>query len=272
MNQVANETNETNKKGITGSTLKLIAIITMFIDHFAAAILTRILIQRGYYEVYSGTDTAAMYEFSQQNAGLILLMTVLRMIGRLAFPIFCFLLVEGFYHTHNVKKYAGRLAIFAVITEIPFDLAFAGTPFYFEYQSVMVTLLIGLLVLVGMSYFEKKEMNRVAAIICEILVIAVGIAVAILLKTDYSWSGIACIVVFYLLRSKKVLRGFTAIIPLAISSFMEIVAWIDIPLIANYNGKRGWNVKYIFYAFYPVHLLILWLICYFMGMGGISTF
>lgn len=264
-------TNEMRQKGITGSTLKLIAIITMFIDHFAAAILTRILIQRGYYEVYAGTDTAAMYEFSQQNAGLILVMTVMRMIGRLAFPIFCFLLVEGFYHTRNAKKYAGRLAIFAVITEIPFDLAFAGTSFYFEYQSVMVTLLIGLLVLVGLSFIKKKELNRVASVACSVLVIAIGMIVAVLLKTDYSWSGVACIVVFYLLRSKKVLRGFAGIIPLAISSLMEIVAWIDIPLIANYNGKRGWNMKYFFYAFYPVHLFILWLVCYFMGMGGINV-
>ena len=131
------------RKGISGSTLKLIAIFTMFIDHTAAVILTRILISKGYYDVYNTGDMNLIMQFSLDNASLIMINSIMRMIGRIAFPIFCFLIVEGFLRTRNVYKYALRLGIFAIVTEIPFDWALTGKAFYGGYQNVLLKLLVG---------------------------------------------------------------------------------------------------------------------------------
>ena len=139
------------KRGISGSTLKLIAIITMLIDHTAATILDRTLIARGLGNL-SG-DVQATQDFLVQNGTLYGIDMARRLIGRLAFPIFCFLLIEGFLHTRNVWKYAIRLGVFALISEIPFDLAFHAKFFYFQYQNVFFTLLIGVLVMIG---FKSK--------------------------------------------------------------------------------------------------------------------
>ena len=109
--------------GLSGSTLKLIAIVTMFIDHLGVV------------------------AFETQISNYMVPYYIMRLIGRLAFPIFCFLLVEGFFHTRDVKKYALRLLVFAFISEIPFDLAFNRQMFYWRHQNVFFTLFIGLLVI-----------------------------------------------------------------------------------------------------------------------------
>lgn len=259
--------------GLTGSTLKWIAIVTMFIDHFAAAYLTRILIDRGYYDIMLGSDQDAMIAFSQANAVLILVMTLLRCVGRIAFPIFCFLLVEGFMHTSNVKKYVLRLALFAVVTEVPFNLAIAGSPFFMQYQSVMVTLLIAMLMLCGLKWVEGKEWKKPVNAVACLAVVAAAAAVALLLKTDYDWSGVLCIAGMYYFskQGKKVRGAFLGCAFLIMANIMEIFALIGVAFIAFYNGKRGMKMKYFFYAFYPVHLFLLWLLCALLGMGGINT-
>lgn len=259
--------------GLTGSTLKWIAIVTMFIDHFAAAYLTRILIDRGYYDIMLGSDQDAMIAFSQANAVLILVMTLLRCVGRIAFPIFCFLLVEGFMHTSNVKKYVLRLALFAVVTEVPFNLAIAGSPFFMQYQSVMVTLLIAMLMLCGLKWVEGKEWKKPVNAVACLAVVAAAAAVALLLKTDYDWSGVLCIAGMYYFskQGKKVRGAFLGCAFLIMANIMEIFALIGVAFIAFYNGKRGMKMKYFFYAFYPMHLFLLWLLCALLGMGGINT-
>ena len=94
-----------NKKGISGSTLKMIAIVTMVIDHIGAAVLARLLMVNGLGEL-DQTNADAIMQWLSANGALYWTYTIMRMIGRVAFPIFCFLLVEGFLHTHDVKKYA----------------------------------------------------------------------------------------------------------------------------------------------------------------------
>lgn len=149
-------------KGITGSTLKMIAIITMFIDHTAAVILERMLY---------------MQRFSSQTAYTVYI--IMRLVGRLGFPIFCFLLIEGFCHTRNVKKYACRLFLFALLSEIPFDLGFRGSIFYRQYQNVFFTLLIGLIVLAGFRLVEEKiKQNRVLSAVFDFLILAAGMYAA----------------------------------------------------------------------------------------------
>ena len=117
---------ETKQPGISGYWLKLIAVISMLIDHTSAVILEQI----------PGLEAPAFF---------------MRIIGRLAFPIYCFLLVEGFYHTRSRAKYAGRLFLFALISEVPFDLAFSRRMWDFSSNNVFFTLLFGLLVIWGVE-------------------------------------------------------------------------------------------------------------------------
>lgn len=139
--------------GLSGSTVKIIAVIAMLIDHAAAAVLARYLVQG----IRSAADNQAAWAWQQEHISFYLVYNVMRAIGRLGFPIFCFLLVEGFQRTRNVKKYALRLGIFALISEIPFNLAICGQTFHTGYQNVYFTLLLGLLALSGFRFFEKAE-------------------------------------------------------------------------------------------------------------------
>ena len=135
------------KRGINSAVLKNIAVVTMLIDHIGAVIMTRLLIRNGLYEAMVNQE--AYTAWMGQNGGMYGIYMAMRIIGRLAFPIYCFLLVEGFQKTHNVKKYLGRMFLFALISEVPFDLAFSGKAWYPAYQNVFFTLLLGLLVLLN---------------------------------------------------------------------------------------------------------------------------
>lgn len=214
-------------------TLKLIAIITMLIDHTADVLVP--LDQPIY--------------------------IIMRAIGRLAFPIFCFLIVEGLYYTKNINKYMLRLGIFALISELPFDLALFERTFTWDHQNVYFTLVIGLIVIYGLQKIRIHFVsNQVISFILQFIVIIAGCEIAYLLKTDYNAMGVILILMFYLFRDKK--------LPLIISvlfvtivlggTFEGLASFALIPILL-YNGLRGPKVKYVFYAFYPVHLLCLYL-------------
>ncbi len=115
---------------IPGSTLKIIAMVCMLIDHTAAVLFDRILISRGLLDAVNASDGGASFLSTGNTAVIYYADMIMRAIGRISFPIFCFLLIEGFMHTHDVKKYALNLGIFALVSEIPFDLAFAGNFIY----------------------------------------------------------------------------------------------------------------------------------------------
>lgn len=250
-------------KGITGSTLKMIAILSMLIDHTGAVLLERMLIQRGWYHaMWQGEE--ALTQFYQSNLGLYALYFVMRqIIGRLAFPIFCFLLVEGFLHTRSVLKYACRLGIFAVISEVPFDLAFYGTPFFWGYQNIFFTLLIGLLVMIAFRCIAEKLQTRfVLKLPLYVLALAAGLVAADLLCTDYGARGVLSIMAIYIFRKVK----WQQILAGCVTFLWEITAPLAFIPIGFYNGKRGIKIKYFFYAFYPIHLFLLYLIAYFCGL------
>lgn len=190
---------------------------------------------------------------------------IFRSIGRLAFPLFCFVLVEGLHHTRSVKKYLIRLGIFALISEIPFDLAFSDdirTGLYLQ-QNVFFTLFIGLLTIYLMSLlnsnFQKKQLING---LLQSSIIIIGCAVAILLHTDYTFMGILLIVSFYLFRENKVLLAlFLFLITNFTGFYLEGLATLSILFILAYNGKKGpEGNKYFFYVFYPAHILLLYLI------------
>ena len=255
------------KKGISGSTLKMIAIITMLIDHTGAAVLGRMLMANGLADL-NASDIAATMQWLSENGTMYYTYMIFRMIGRVAFPIFCFLLVQGFAHTRDKRKYALRLGLFALISEIPFDLAVSSNVLEFGYQNVFFTLFIGLLTMIAYEAVEKKdEWNGILRGVCCVGVVLLGMGLAQLLKTDYAAIGVFCIMMLYIFRQKK----STQMIVGCVSFIWEITAPLAFVPIAFYNGKRGWKMKYFFYAFYPVHLLILYAICYFMGIAGYSA-
>ena len=251
--------NQSRKPGITGSTLKLIAIITMLIDHTGAVLV------EGWMQQSAGGIN-----------GIYALYIGMRSVGRIAFPIFIFLLVEGMEHTRNRWKYLIRLWIFAIVSEIPFDMAFnleksqifSGQLLEFGYQNVFFTLAIGLMVCIGIRIVEEKALKNGIKIVLNLLMTIAGMAAAELLRTDYGGIGVLAIVMMYLLRHRRVVAVTACCIILMFSSSLEMVAFLALIPICFYNGERGWKLKWVFYIFYPAHLLLLWLIGLLTGLAG----
>ena len=269
-------------KNFTGYHLKMIALITMLIDHIAAVVIWRTYIGSFYI-----TADMQMSDFigdkiivwvAEHQALVYTIYENMRYIGRMAFPIDCFLLVEGFLYTRSVKKYALRLLLFAFISEIPFDLALTGNWWSLDYSNVFFTLFLGLVLIWVVSYIEKfyefwqeKQwdgfLGTMITILMGIVVLAVfGGLAEMILMTDYGFAGVAAILILYLFRRTREL-GFTlAVLALSVfSSSTEILALLMLVPLMKYDGTRGKNIKYVFYAFYPMHLLILALVC--MGFG-----
>ena len=155
------QTTHRRRLELSGSALKIIAMVTMLIDHIGAAVLVRYLLGM---QSHIGSIEA----YNQ----LFILYRVLRGIGRISFPIYCFLLVEGFQKTRNLKKYILRLGIFAVIAEVPFDLCFSSRVVCLEHQSVMLTLLVGVITMWGVSLLEARVRDRRLLVPCAAAVIA----------------------------------------------------------------------------------------------------
>ena len=225
------------------SALKWFAVLIMLVDHIGACLLEVFVLN--YYGVspLAGRIDNLYFWLSLDS--------VLRGIGRAAFPIFCFLLVEGAVHTRSPRKYLLRLASFALISEIPFDLALHNQPFYWGTQNVFFTLLAGLLVIQAFQSSPGQEWRGMLAL-------AVLGAAAELCGTDYGAIGVAVIAVMYLLRERFWAASVLSLILLVLLARIEIFSIPAFLILALYNGKRGRQPKYFFYVFYPVHLLILW--------------
>lgn len=320
---------------MTGSSLKIMACALMLIDHIGAVLL------EGYLRTIQAsavTNPEQQGFFLSRYDIIYYIDMAMRLMGRLAFPIFCFLLLEGFVHTRNLKKYAFNLGIFALISEIPFNLAFTTALgahlqyglFYPDYQNVFFTLFLSLLTLCGFRYLKEhrgcyagsragKLLAVVAGILgsafgsyfvagklmdylknfaieqylflwlltavlfvlillmvgiyakkhggadalnlsCDLAVLALGIWAAELLKTDYAGVGILTVAAMYYFRENKEKSMAWGCAILTIFNPMEVTAFLALPSVERYNGRRGLKMKYFFYAFYPVHLLILYLI------------
>ncbi len=255
---MTNPATPTTSKGIPGSTLKLIAIITMLLDHIGASLLEPMLMNAATAAGMTTWSYEALFSICPE---LMIPYSILRLIGRIAFPIFCFLLVEGFLHTRNVKRYALRLGLFALISEIPFDLAFRRQAFYWDYQNVFFTLFIGLLVIACLHASEEFFAGKkLPCALMNLIIVIVGMLLAYLLKTDYGCMGVLTIIILYELRRNRLSAISGACFCLTCMSLLEITSFISVPLVKKYNGERGLSLKYFFYAFYPVHLFLLYLI------------
>jgi len=220
---------------LDGSALKLLAVVTMLIDHVAAFLLG----ERGIVLVSVGTHRLTLY-------------WAMRMIGRLGFPLFGFLLAEGFVHTRDVRKYVLNLLFFALLSEIPWNLIHGGTLRY-PTQNVFFTLLLGLLGMCVLKYCADNRWKQV-------LLLAGLFVLSLLGKADYGVKGLGFLLAMYLLREN---RPAQAVVCSCFLSYPWAVALAFIP-IDLYNGRRGFirgrAWKYVFYAVYPAHLLLFcWL-------------
>lgn len=212
-------------KCINSNQLKLFAIIIMTIDHIGAVLFPYCL--------------------------------WLRIIGRLAFPIFAFMIVEGMYYTSDAKKYLIRLGVFALIAEIPFDLTFYGKIFNPTNQNIFFTLFLGGLCI----YILQTTMNQSIRLLS---IIVLGY-IAQILGTDYAMGGVFVIVMFYFTREKLILgTGALAALNYLFWGYIQNFATLAMIPIALYNGKKGKYrnkiSQYFFYVYYPAHLLVLFMI------------
>lgn len=234
------------RRGLSGTALKMIACITMLIDHIGASCIEAGLL-------LPELETGEVSGGALNQLPLYQLDRVLRFTGRLAFPIFCFLLVEGFVHTHDVKKYVRRLFLFALISEVPFDLAFFRMPFALDHQNVYWTLALGMLAMAGLKHFEKPDGSASwKGLLC-----AAGCTLAALLAcTDYDGIGVLIICALYLTRADRKRQCIVGAVLFA----WELTAPLAFVLVWFYNGQRGRctpAMQKVFYWFYPVHLSVL---------------
>lgn len=225
-------------RGLDGGTLKLIAAALMLIDHAGAILLPETVI--------------------------------LRCIGRLAFPIFAFFIAEGYAHTRSFGRYLLRMAIWAAVSEIPFNLEF-GHFFVPGRQNVLWTFCLALLTLRGLD--RLRRVPGAIGYAGAALVLAAGFAAGELLHVDYGGWGVLSVALFYLCRQGRyarpgLLAGMLVLNGLCIGSMktavfgiqvpIQIFAVAALPLLWLYNGRpgaKGW--RWAFYVFYPTHLLVL---------------
>lgn len=250
--------------------LKIVAFTTMFIDHLAAVLY----------------DTAEIFPLYGADGSISKVYLLMRIIGRTAFPIFCFTLVEGVKYTKNRVRYALRLLIFALISELPFDIALFGSAIHLEHQNVIVTLLLGMLALCFLRWvrdsWQKTGLRILGYFLYGGIVLGLGF-VAKLLRTDYDFGGLVVIGIMglQLLPLDKIRPGLAehwavrgvlataAMITLTLilhkDGYMDLEQYglAAVPFICLYNGKIGPKnkaLKWVGYAFYPGHLAILALI------------
>ena len=221
---------------VSGSALKLLAVFSMLVDHVGMFLCRN-------HEVFMQTlCTVGSREVTPYF--------LMRALGRLAFPIFAFLLVEGFVYTRNRFKYGRNLLIFALISEIPWNLIHTGTCHH-PGQNVFFTLFIGYMGLCCLSYWKEDAVKKAIGLL-------LLLAVSFKFHADYGYRGFGFILMLYVLRSQMLLKSVIGCCMLP-GAWLPGLAFIPINL---YNGERGFIQgtvwKYCFYAFYPVHLLVLY--------------
>lgn len=231
------------KKCLSNFDLKLIAIITMTIDHIG---------------VVFGTP----------------FYNLLRAVGRLSFPIFAFLLTEGYVHTKSFGKYFFRLLVLALISEVIYDYVFYGSFIYLEANNIFFTLALGLLTLwlldksrtLVKKYFKEKIDLTIILPITYLLIIVVMGLIAELLSFSYGMLGILVISFFYLFKKNFSLTVLSvSLSTLILGDTMQYFSLLSLILIYFYNKKLGKKSKMFFYLYYPLHILVLGVIKMLIG-------
>lgn len=244
---------DTKKKGggVSADLLKLLALVSMTIDHYAAVV------------IYNGNLYGFVQEYHQmaiateKGMQLMRLYHIFRTIGRLAFPIFAFLLTEGFIHTKDRKKYFLRVFLMGIISEIPFDLCMFNKWFAFSAQNIGFTLALGILAMLLMKKFRRKSILKWGSVV-------ICAALAEILRCDYGALGILMIASLYNFRKEKTLRIFSGVIfSVWISLGNFGAAALSFLPIFFYNGEKGRiPLGRILYIYYPLHLSFFYMLIY----------
>ena len=231
------------EKCLSNFDLKLVAIITMTIDHIG---------------VVFGTP---FYNF-------------LRAVGRLSFPIFAFLLTEGYVHTKSFSKYFFRLLVLALISEVIYDYVFYDSFIYLEANNIFFTLALGLLTLwlldksrtLVKKYFKEKiDLTIILPITYLLIIVFMGL-IAEFLNFSYGMLGILVISFFYLFKKNFPLTVLSvSLSTLILGDTMQYFSLLSLILIYFYNKKLGKKCKVFFYLYYPLHILVLGVIRMLIG-------
>ena len=246
-------TKQTHKLETTSASLHIMAMLFMLLDHLWATVVP-------------GNDWMTC-------------------VGRLAFPIFAFSLVEGFFHTRDRKAYAKRLLVFALLSEIPFDLAVGSRWFYPIHQNVLWTFLMALgLMQWNETQREKAPARRSAVAVASVII---GALAGLITMADYYHAGILTVLVFYFFRGTSLFHRLGQLAALWYINFellgglgyelslfgrpfffpqqgFALLALLPIWLYGGRQGHRSKTFQYFCYAFYPVHLLVLGLLKLFL--------
>lgn len=217
--------------------LRMLALISMMIDHAGLALFPR-------------TDA-------------------FRCVGRLAFPLYCFLLVQGYIHTRDLRAYTRRLLFLAFLSEIPFDLLIFGRISSSMEQNVLFSLLLGLAAVYAAHRFEREPQRAAMNIL--LLFMA-----SMLFQVSYGWLGVALCLCFYKLRHSRIRQALYLLpvegvycLSLALSGvetnwvLISLCAMFSAIPICLYSGKPGLRhkfVSFLFYTAYPAHIVALLII------------
>lgn len=231
--------------GLDSTALRLLAILFMVLDHLWATVVPGNL--------------------------------WLTCVGRLAFPIFAFQLCEGYRHTGDFRRYRRRLLVFALLSEIPFNLFYAGSVIFPFHQNVLFTLLLGLLAMRQADMLRREEGIKKKSLRC--LALLLILAGGVVLFPDYGLMGVMTVLCFFVFRDHRLFqlaamavlnifafKGQTIPVSLGALAFdfpIQGFALLALPLIWLYNGEKGpggKGLRLFWYIFYPLHMLALYFI------------
>ena len=222
-------------KKINGAQLKYIAFASMFIDHFNKAIITPFLTGSG---------------------PLNLITAIFDILGRIAFPIFAFMIVEGFFKTKSRWKYLRNLLIFAIISEIPYDMFQSAVFINTRSQNILWGLALGLFTIMVIDKLKERIKKRSLWIFVSIFIVALSSLISMLISADYEYYAIIIIYIYYLFYDKRLLASGLSYLVI----IKEIYSILGFATVLLYNGEKGKQNKIFNYLFYPVHLLVLGII------------
>lgn len=225
----------------TGAQLKYIAFISMLIDHVNNALITPMLDGSGF---------------------LLYLSNIFSILGRIAFPIFVFFIVEGFFKTKNRKKYLLTLIVFGIISEVPFDMFTSKTFFNPYWNNMMFTLALCLITIWIIDVLKEKIKSKALWYTVSIIIVIFSGFLSMQLSLDYDYHAVVAAYIFYIFYDKPLIGaglGYLSIIK-------EIYSVFGFALTLTYNGKRGKQCKWINYLFYPVHIFILGILRFYLNI------
>ena len=183
----------------------------------------------------------------------------MRIIGRMALPIFAFCIAEGFSHTKDRRRYLCRMGLFALLSEIPFDLVTSGKVLEFSHQNIMMTFFWAIL---GLMIYEQVRNRRYGQILGAAVLLLFPVS-SLFLGLDYQILAVGLIILYYLLRNKAPLINNLAAMAYHVLLRNVGIYWFGVlgfvPVLL-YNGKRGRGLKWFFYLFYPLHLLAIYIL------------